>query len=165
MLVGATLFIVLAALTSIASSKAGKPDTDGAVASALRYHLTDFWGMEIIDGRDGSLGPLVLCLGSKVPLSIEAIERDLAGTVIEPVPVDACTGETIEGNFAMFTALTKYYDAAGGEAAHLEVTGVACSSTRACMVDIDDFGSGQRYLTRREGRVWSVVERRMRWVV
>jgi hypothetical protein len=165
MLFGATLFIVLAALTSIASSKTGDPDTNGAVASALKHHLTELVGAATIEGKDASFGPLVLCVGSKVPLKMEAIERDFAGTVIEPVPANACTSEKIEGDFGMFTAITKYHDATGAEAAHLEVENVACSSTRTCIVDIDDFGSGDRYITRREGQVWSVVERRMRWVV
>ena len=165
MLFGATLFIILAALTSIASSKNGEPDTNGAVASAIKHHLADFGGMDIIEGKDASFGPLVLCVESRVPLEMEAIERDLAGTVMEPVPANECRSETIEGDFGMFTAIEKYYDATGGEAAHLEVVSVSCSSTRTCIVDIDDFGSGERYTTRRKGQVWSVAERRMRWVV
>ena len=161
----ATLFIALAALTSIASSKIGEPDTDGAVASALKHHLADFVGIQVIEGSEGSFGPLVLCVESKVPLEMAAIGRDLAGTVIEPVPAGTCTSETIEGNFGMFSSITKYYDATGAEAAHLEVVRVSCSSTRTCTVDVDDFGSGERYTVQRKGQVWSVVERRMRWVV
>ena len=165
MLFGAALFIVLAALSSIASSKIGDPDTNGAVASALKHYLTELVGPATVEGEDASFGPLVLCLGSTMPLEIEAIGRDLAGTIIQPVPANACTSETIEGDFGMFAAITKYHDATGAEAAHLEVVNVACSNTRTCIVDIDGFGSGDRYITRREGRVWSVVERKMRWVV
>ena len=165
MLFGTALSIVLAGLTPIASTKIGEPDTHGAAAMAIKHHLADFVGMETIEGDPASPGPLVLCVGSTMPLEIGAIERDLAGTVIRPVPASACTSESIEGDFGMFSAITKYYDATGNDAAHLEVVGVSCSNTRTCVVDIDDFGSGQRYVTRREGQVWSVVERRMRWIV
>lgn len=165
MLFGAALFIVLAALTSIASSKTGEPDTNGAVAAALRHHLADRVGSEAIEGKDASFGPLVLCVGSDVPLEMAAIERDLVDTIVEPVAASECTSETIEGDFGMFTAITNYYDAKGHEAAHLEVVRVSCSNTRACIVDIDGRGSGQRYTTRRKGQAWSVVESIMRWVV
>lgn len=165
MLFGATLFIILAALTSIASPRSGEPDTSGAVAAVLKYHLADFVGMKTIEGKGTSHGPLVLCLASKAPLEIEAIGRDLAGTVIAPVPANTCTSETIEGDFGMFTAITKHYDAMGDEVAYLEVVGVSCPSTRRCIVDIDDFGSGHRYEMRREGRAWLVAGRSERWIV
>ena len=161
---GATLFIILAVLTSFGSSKAGKPDVNGAVAVALRHHLTDFLEVDI-EGKDAFLGPLVLCIGSKVPLRMEALQGDLAEAIVQVVPDSSCSSETVEGDFGMFTTLTKYYDATGREAGHLEVADVSCSSTRTCVVDIDSFSSGERYIVRREGRTWSVVERRMRWVV
>lgn len=164
-LFGVGLFIVLCALTSIASAKIGEPDIDGAVASAIKHHLADYVGMDVIEGSEPSLGPLVLCVESRVPLKIAAIKLDLAETVIEPVPVSACRSERLEGDFGMFTAITKYYDATGNDAAHLKVVGVSCSNTRTCVVDIDDFGAGQRYTTRRDGPVWSVVESQERWVV
>lgn len=163
-LFAATLFIILAVLTSFASSKAGEPDVDGAVAAALRHHLTDSLDVDI-EGKDASLGPLVLCIGSKVPLRMEAIEADLAGTIVQVVPDRSCTSETVEGDFGMFTALTRYYDAMGREAGHLEIADVSCSGTRTCAVDLDSFSSGERHIVRREGRTWSVVDRRMRWVV
>jgi hypothetical protein len=164
MLFGATLSMVIAVLTSFASSKAGEPDANGAVAAAIRHYLTDFVGVDVIAGKD-SLGPLVLCIGSKVPLEMDAIERDFAGTIVRTIPVGSCTSETVEGDFGMFAALTRYYDATGREADHLEIVEVSCANTSMCVVDVDSFGSGDRYVVRREGRTWSVVRRSMRWVV
>ena len=51
----AALFIILAALTSIASSKVGEPDRNGAVASALRHHLADFVGVGAIEAKEASI--------------------------------------------------------------------------------------------------------------
>jgi hypothetical protein len=161
---GAALFVILCALTSIASSKIGEPDTNGAVAAAIRHDLTSVAGVDAIEGRDASFGSLVLCIGSAAPLDIAAIARELAGTIIKPVAADACTSETVEGDFGMFNAITNHY-VAGDEAAHLEVARVSCSDTSTCVVDIDRVGSGDRYVAQRKGQVWSVVSTIERWVV
>lgn len=165
MLFGATLFIALAALTSVASSKIGEPDVNGAVAAALKHQLTDLLGADAVGGKDAAVEPFALCVESVVSLDMDAIERDFSGTVIQPVPESACTSETIEGDFGMFSAITRYYDARGAEAAHRQVAGASCPDTRTCVVDIDSRGAGERFITRREGQAWSVVERRTRWVV
>lgn len=167
---GALLFCValgtvLAALTSVASSKIGEPDSNGAVAAAIKHYLADFVGMEAIEGEDTSRGPMVLCVGSEVPLHMEAIARDLADTVIRPIAEGACRSETVEGDFGMFTAITNYYDASGAEAAHVTVADVSCENTTTCIVDIDSRGSGDRLEMRRKGRTWFVGERRIRWMV
>jgi len=167
---GALLFCValgtvLAALTSVASSKIGEPDSNGAVAAAIKHYLADFVGMEAIEGEGTSFGPMVLCVGSEVPLHMEAIARDLADTVIRPIAEGACRIETVEGDFGMFTAIINYYDASGAEAAHVTVADVSCKNTTTCIVDIDSRGSGDRLEMRRKGRTWFVGERRIRWMV
>lgn len=161
----AALFVVLAGLTSIASSKVGEPDVDGAVAAALRQHLTDLAGTDALERKDAEFERVTLCVGGEVPLNIGAVEREFADTIVWPVPESACTSETVEGDFGMFSAITQYHDAEGREAAHLEVAGASCSNTSTCVVDIDSLGAGHRYNVRREGRTWSATEGRWRWVV
>lgn len=162
---GATLSVILAGLTSIASTPAEEPDVEGAVATALEHHLTDYAGVGSIDAKDSAFERIALCVGTKVPLAFDPIERHFAGTVVVPIPDEACTSETIEGDFGMFSAITRYRDTTGREAGHLELEAVSCSSSRSCQVDIDTFGSGVRYAVRRERGTWSVVGKGMRWVV
>lgn len=156
------LFLVLAGLTSLASSKVGVPDTDGAIAAAVERQLTDAIGADTLHAYPG---PLVLCVASTAPLNMAAMVRDLAETAIRPVPLEECTSETIEGDFGIFSALTTYYGPTGGEAAYLKVVSASCSTSSTCVVDIDTFGSGYRYRARRNGRVWTVVDKKRRWVV
>lgn len=162
---GLAMFGITAALTSIASQKVGKPDVNSAVAAAIRGHMGQWMEPEVLYGGDPTLGPFTLCAESKIPLQIDAVAHELSETIIRPVPISDCTSETIAGDFGMFTALTSYYDSAGEEAAHLKVVGIACTSTRMCVVDIDDHGSGMRYEIERQGKEWAVKNQTMRWIV
>lgn len=161
---GAIMFATIAALTSLASVKIGAPDANGAVAAALTEHFGEWVGLEALQQK-GSTPPLKLCLETEVPLQINAVAHDLSNTIIEPIPVARCTSERIEGDFGMFTAITKYYDETGEEAAHVIVVEVSCSTSKTCRVDIDDFGAGMSYEAQQQGSAWKVVERDPRWVV
>lgn len=141
-------------------------DEAGAVSAALVANLGEFIDeSELKSPPADMVGDLSLCLDAKTEIDLADVDRDLAGTLIRVIPAKCCTSKTVEGDFGMFTALTTWYDESGKEAGHLEIEAVQCQSVRRCIVDIDSHGSGMRYDVERTGNMWSVLARRMRWVV
>lgn len=145
--------------------KIGEVDKNEVVAVAIEAHFSEWIDVEVLKGRDQALPPLPLCLETNVPVQVNEIAKDLSDTIIRLIPNSDCTSETIEGNFGMLTAITKYFDKSGEQASHLEIVKVSCLTTRECVVDIDSFGSGSRYWAERHQNVWTVTKHELRWVV
>lgn len=152
-------------LSSVASIKFGTPDREAAAAATLKHSLSDMLTEEELTDLDAPLGFAIICIEPEQPLNVRKMAERLSDTIIRPVPVTDCTSETVEGDFVMFSAVTHYYDSSGQEAGHVVVEKVDCRTTSECIIDLDWFGGGDRYLIRRTGSVWNVVHQRIRWIV
>lgn len=164
-LYGMILFGIIAGLSAIASQEFGEADRNAAVAAAVEQHLSGWLGEKPLKELEPSQGLLKLCLESKVPLKIDRIAKAFSQTVVRPIPMTSCSSKTVEGDFGMFVAITRYYDSTGEQAGHLEIAKVTCPTTSRCLVDIDDFGVGMSYEVARRGSLWRTVRREMRWIV
>lgn len=164
-LFGGALFAVLVGMTAVSSQRVGSANEEAAVAAALRHVLTEFAGEDLIEGRGEVVGPLYLCLSSEVALDVEEVGAELSSTVIVPIPAQDCATKRVEGDFGMFTAMIYHYAPNGDEAAHMTVAGLSCWGMTSCLVDIDMFGSGDRYSLERSSGTWKVIAQRNRWIV
>lgn len=171
-MVPTVFFGAIACLTAIASSPIGNPDKEAATAAAVRYDLREYLdflgdhlGEDHLANGDEKLPELIICLASDVPLDIDSVAQNLTDAKIKPVPVTACSSETIKGDFGMFTAITNYFGPDGEEAGHLVIVRASCATTKSCVIDIDGRGSGARYWVERSGHTWTVVDGRLRWIV
>lgn len=159
------LFAVIACLTAIASSPIGNPDQEAATAAAVRYHLREFLEFNNLAAGDEKLKEIVICVTSDVPLNISLVSQKLTDTIIRTVPATSCSSKTVEGSFGMFVSITNYFGPDGEAAGHLAVRRVSCATTRRCVIDIDERGSGSRFWVERSGQIWKVMDARLRWIV
>ncbi|MBX7496291.1 hypothetical protein K3172_10540 [Qipengyuania sp. 6B39] len=155
----------LLALTAVSARPIGHPDTEGALAAALKREFEWFMKDDLYRRSDEPAEAITLCLGGESQFDIERLAMHLSDTVIRPVPYKSCRRVVEEGDFGMFTALYHYFGPDSEEASSLAVVAIKCPTTSSCVIDIDDFGGGYRHFVEQRGADWVVVETTTRWVV
>ncbi len=106
-----------------------------------------------------------ICLESKMPINVGAINKALSHTILTTHKVSDCTSKTTEGDFGMFNAMTDYFDPSGERAGHLIIQKITCPKADYCLVEIDTFSDGYEYKMRLVHGRWQYVDKDIIWVV
>lgn len=157
--------VLIGAATYAGSQFRPQPAPSGAVAAALENHLAASVGLKPEEWRGAGIENLQTCLDSKVLIDVPAIRDKLTYSVLDPIPAAACSSETIEGDFGMFTSRTDYFFPDGTQAGYLRIGDVRCAASIDCEIDIDDYGFGNSYRMVFGSDGWKVVEVKQRWIV